>query len=93
MTSIKDFFCQRAVIFCPPNEYLTPELAHGLLGSQAPSPPGREANTDGHGTHLTRENVVRALASSNGNISKAARQLGLSRRGLHLKLAKYNLRG
>ena len=37
--------------------------------------------------------IVRVLAECEGNISKAARELGLSRRGLHLKLAKYNLRG
>lgn len=36
--------------------------------------------------------IVKVLEECEGNISKAARQLGLSRRGLHLKLAKYNLR-
>jgi two-component system response regulator AtoC len=36
--------------------------------------------------------IIKVLGECEGNISKAARQLGLSRRGLHLKLAKYNLR-
>jgi len=36
--------------------------------------------------------IIRVLEECEGNISKAARQLGLSRRGLHLKLAKYSLR-
>ena len=41
---------------------------------------------------IEKQMIVRVLAECEGNISKAARQLGLSRRGLHLKLAKYNLR-
>ncbi len=41
---------------------------------------------------IERQMIVRVLEECEGNISKAARQLGLSRRGLHLKLAKYNLR-
>jgi DNA-binding NtrC family response regulator len=84
-------FCQRAVIFCPPGEWLTPDLARGLLGTQSPPTPGREAHTDGHATHLTRENVVRALASSNGNISKAASVLGISRPTLYAKLKKFQI--
>jgi transcriptional regulator of acetoin/glycerol metabolism len=42
---------------------------------------------------IEKQMIVRVLEECEGNISKAARQLGLSRRGLHLKLAKYNLRG
>ena len=42
---------------------------------------------------IEKQMIVRVLAECEGNISKAARELGLSRRGLHLKLAKYNLRG
>ncbi|HOD35971.1 MAG TPA: sigma-54 dependent transcriptional regulator [Syntrophales bacterium] len=41
---------------------------------------------------VERQMIVRVLEECEGNISKAARQLGLSRKGLHLKLAKYNLR-
>jgi two-component system response regulator AtoC len=41
---------------------------------------------------IEKQMIVKVLAECEGNISKAARQLGLSRRGLHLKLAKYNLR-
>jgi DNA-binding NtrC family response regulator len=41
---------------------------------------------------IEKQMIVRVLEECEGNISKAARQLGLSRRGLHLKLAKYNLR-
>ena len=41
---------------------------------------------------VERQMIVRVLEECEGNVSKAARQLGLSRKGLHLKLAKYNLR-
>jgi two-component system response regulator AtoC len=41
---------------------------------------------------VERQMIIRVLEECEGNISKAARQLGLSRKGLHLKLARYNLR-
>ncbi|MBP8694864.1 MAG: sigma-54-dependent Fis family transcriptional regulator [Syntrophobacterales bacterium] len=41
---------------------------------------------------IEKQMIIRVLEECEGNISKAARQLGLSRRGLHLKLAKYSLR-
>jgi two-component system, NtrC family, response regulator AtoC len=41
---------------------------------------------------IEKQMIVKVLEECEGNISKAARQLGLSRRGLHLKLAKYNMR-
>jgi DNA-binding NtrC family response regulator len=84
-------FCQRAVIFCPPGESLTPDLARGLLGTQTPPGPGREAHTDGHAAHLSRENIIRALASSNGNVSKAAAVLGVSRPTLYAKMKKFQV--
>jgi DNA-binding NtrC family response regulator len=41
---------------------------------------------------VERQMIIRVLEECEGNVSKAARQLGLSRKGLHLKLAKYKLR-
>jgi DNA-binding NtrC family response regulator len=41
---------------------------------------------------VERQMIIRVLEECEGNISKAAKQLGLSRKGLHLKLARYNLR-
>jgi len=41
---------------------------------------------------IEKQMIIKVLKECNGNITKAAMQLGLSRRGLHLKMAKYNLR-
>ncbi|MBP6916381.1 MAG: hypothetical protein KBB93_09805, partial [Syntrophaceae bacterium] len=35
---------------------------------------------------------VKMLEEAGGNVTKAAQQLGLSRKGLQLKMIKYNLR-
>jgi len=42
---------------------------------------------------LEVEWINRAMQSTSGNISQAAKALGLSRQGLHNKLAKYGIRG
>jgi DNA-binding NtrC family response regulator len=42
---------------------------------------------------LEAEWINRAMLATGGNISQAAKALGLSRQGLHNKLAKYGIRG
>jgi DNA-binding NtrC family response regulator len=42
---------------------------------------------------LEVEWINRAMQATGGNISQAAKVLGLSRQGLHNKLAKYGIRG
>ena len=41
---------------------------------------------------LEKDMIMKVLEECNGNVSKAALQFGLSRKGLQLKMAKYNLR-
>jgi len=41
---------------------------------------------------VEKQLIAQALAQCGGNVSKAARKLGLSRKGLQLKMIKYNLR-
>ena len=41
---------------------------------------------------LEKDMIMRVLEECGGNVSKAALQLGLSRRGLQLKMTKYHLR-
>lgn len=41
---------------------------------------------------IERQIIIKILEECNWNVTKAAMQLGLSRRGLHLKMTKYNLR-
>jgi len=46
----------------------------------------------GHMETLERQMVMKSLEECGGNVTKAARQLGLSRKGLQLKMIKYGLR-
>lgn len=46
----------------------------------------------GKTAEIEKQMILRVLEKCDGNITKAARWLGLSRRGLHLKMEKYNLR-
>ena len=36
--------------------------------------------------------IIKSLEESGGNVTKAAKELGLSRKGLQLKMIKYDLR-
>jgi DNA-binding NtrC family response regulator len=42
-------------------------------------------------SELERRMIAEALRKHNGNISRAARELGLTRRGLYLKLERYEM--
>ncbi|HOW56826.1 MAG TPA: sigma-54 dependent transcriptional regulator [Smithellaceae bacterium] len=42
--------------------------------------------------NVERQMIIRCLEESGGNVTKAAKELGLSRKGLQLKMIKYNLR-
>ncbi len=46
----------------------------------------------GHVENVEKEMIVRCLEECGGNITQASKKLGLSRKGLQLKMIKYNLR-
>ena len=45
-----------------------------------------------HMENIERQMIIKCLEESGGNVTNAAKQLGLSRKGLQLKMIKYNLR-
>jgi two-component system response regulator AtoC len=45
-----------------------------------------------HTEKVEKQVIIKCLEESEGNVTKAAKQLGLSRKGLQLKMIKYNLR-
>lgn len=45
-----------------------------------------------HIENVERQMIIKCLDESEGNVTKAAKLLGLSRKGLQLKMIKYNLR-
>jgi len=45
-----------------------------------------------HMENVEKQMIIKCLDEFEGNVTKAAKQLGLSRKGLQLKMIKYNLR-
>jgi DNA-binding NtrC family response regulator len=45
-----------------------------------------------HMENVERQMIIKCLEESGANVTKAAKKLGLSRKGLQLKMIKYNLR-
>jgi len=45
-----------------------------------------------HVENVEKQMIIKTLEDAGGNVTKAAKQLGLSRKGLQLKMIKYNLR-
>jgi DNA-binding NtrC family response regulator len=46
----------------------------------------------GHVENVEQQMIIKCLEESGGNVTNAAKKLGLSRKGLQLKMIKYNLR-
>ena len=80
--------CERAVILNQGGRYTLDDF--GLRGDAAPPPPPPAAGAQTLDT-LEREAVAAALAQAQGNISHAARLLGVSRAALYRKLDKHGL--
>jgi len=88
---------RRAVAMSVPGAAVTPDLLSpelARLDTESPSPGGGAARTTATTTlaaavdQLERDLIRTALDRSDGNISGTARQLGLTRRGLYLKLRR-----
>ncbi|MFZ2398891.1 MAG: sigma-54 dependent transcriptional regulator [Smithella sp.] len=46
----------------------------------------------GHVENVERQMIIKCLEETGGNVTNAAKKMGLSRKGLQLKMIKYNLR-
>jgi hydrogenase-4 transcriptional activator len=85
---------QRAVAMAPPAGLITPELLSTAFGTR-----GLRVDTNSPSRHrqptlaaavekIEREMIQAALQRASGNISESARLLGLTRRGLYLKMER-----
>jgi len=82
--------CERAVILGGAQQYQLADF--GLAAGEAPAPSIPAAPSDTLKLDLLeREAVASALDQSQGNISRAARLLGVSRAALYRKLEKHGL--
>jgi DNA-binding NtrC family response regulator/tetratricopeptide (TPR) repeat protein len=83
---------QRAVAMAPPDGSITPELLSPVFGvHDQPSEEGVKSRSKRQTLaaaveKIEREMIQSALERSSGNISETARILGLTRRGLYLKM-------
>jgi DNA-binding NtrC family response regulator len=82
-------------------EHLSPELKRAAAPIATPdsitpisavaSAPGQHVTLADAMAELERRMIAEALRKHGGNISRAARELGLTRRGLYLKLERHDL--
>ncbi len=88
---------QRAVAMAPPAGLVTPDLLSAAFGNR-----GLRVDTNSPSRHrqptlaaavekIEREMIQAALQRASGNISESARLLGLTRRGLYLKMGRLGL--
>jgi DNA-binding NtrC family response regulator/tetratricopeptide (TPR) repeat protein len=89
---------QRGVALAPSGGLITPDLlSPALAGSfeeiSSPQAPGRRTTLAASVEKLERELIEQALERSAGNISETARVLGLTRRGLYLKMERLGVEG
>ncbi len=98
---------ERAVLFCDaerlrPND-LPPEIREEAptVRARSPSQPAIQERPASYGlkeqvkaamSRLERELIVKALDQTNGNVTRAARLLKISRKGLQLKMKELGLR-
>jgi hydrogenase-4 transcriptional activator len=88
---------QRAVALVGPEGLVTPELLSPVFGTQQPAPGSpvrarlRQTTLAAAVEKLEREMVQGALQRADGNISETARTLGLTRRGLYLKMDRLGI--
>jgi len=92
---------KRAVAMSQPGGTLSPEMLSPELASLTRETPAsplsvasrrlQAASLAAAVEHLERDLIQAALDRSQGNISETARQLGLTRRGLYLKLRRLGL--
>ena len=89
---------QRAVALAPSGGLITPDLLSPALAASfeaisSPQARGRRTTLAASVEKLERELIEQALERSAGNISETARVLGLTRRGLYLKMERLGVAG
>jgi len=87
---------QRAVALSAPGgivepAHLSPEITHTRLPSTSERPSRSSPNLASAIEQVERDMIQSALDRAGGNISETARALGLTRRGLYLKLRRLGL--
>ena len=90
---------EQAVLLNTGNTITAPQLAFSHLGSVVPSEPERAASAAAAKRvpaeltlpEMERQALVNALQLSEGNVTRAARELGISRDTLRYRIEKFGL--
>jgi transcriptional regulator with PAS, ATPase and Fis domain/Tfp pilus assembly protein PilF len=82
---------RRIATHAPPGSASTLNPGPGLAASAATEAISQGLNLAEAMADLERRMIAEALKKHHGNISRAARELGLTRRGLYLKLGRHDL--
>jgi DNA-binding NtrC family response regulator len=79
----------------PPGGLVTPDLLSPVFGGSGGQEPlrarARNVTLSAAVDRLEREMIEQALERADGNISQTARVLGLTRRGLYLKMDRLGI--
>jgi len=85
---------EHAVVLCRGDRITLRDLPQSVRSAAAAAAPQRLlAQTDLTVQEAEKQLIARALKECNGNRTKAAAKIGMSRRTLHRKLHSYNLEG
>jgi DNA-binding NtrC family response regulator len=87
-----DHMIERAVLLCEPGDIITEdELFDGLSEVCVAGPDGAASSLRDDVNRFERERILLAIERCGGNKSHAARELGLTYRGLLKKMQRFNL--
>ncbi len=78
---------ERAVILCDKNEL----TANEIIFSSLETPIEHKSDHDFSLSNVEKNTVIKVLEKHNGNISKAAKELGITRTALYRRLSKYEI--
>jgi two-component system, NtrC family, response regulator HydG len=79
---------ERAVIMCEQDEIMVSDLVFSPIEA-APAP--ALENTEVNLGEVEKKTILKAIEKNNGNITRAAKELGLTRTALYRRLNKYEL--
>jgi transcriptional regulator with GAF, ATPase, and Fis domain len=82
---------ERLLVKHPGGSLDAPDLEGLLDREMLPAPASTEPRRESHETRPEAERIAEVLASTGGNVSRAARRLGLARSTLRHKIKKYAL--
>jgi len=83
------YIMERAVIMCDGSEIKGPDLVFSPIESAAENKEPKE--TDLNLETVEKNTIMRVIDKNNGNITRAAKELGLTRTALYRRLDKYDI--